>query len=577
MLEDYTLVAVETAHIQSYIFASNRLKENVGASYLVAAATGEWAYECVEEMETTHHNIVRNEKSKGKAAIDPGKHIEDGNSLDAEVLYSGGGNFVVLFRNQGNAKDFVRRLSRRVMVEAPGLALTFVENRSFNWENDSLGVAVSDLLQDLSAARSEQPLRRGLGGLGVTMMCSSSSLPATHFELDLDGEWQVYSSEVKAKQNYADKANEHLRGLLELDKLQFKDFTLTSEIDELGRSKGDTSYIAVVHADGNELGLLIKGLKDKFTKNEQNSKPQTKLNRDYVNYMRSFSENVKEVNRLAQQKMFQQIADSIEYNRNGQLVIRGLNEQEIVLTKEMEKGEPTGKYIFPIRPLVSGGDDVTFVCDGRIGLDLAVTFLNAFEMYTKAELKAELSEINLEKLTACAGVAIVKTHYPFARAYALADELAGSAKKLVNQDKHNHELANIRYSAIDWHFTSGGIYDELDEMRKREYFLEQGWLTLRPLFIQRQGHEFHNWEIVRGITTEFQTKWPDNRSKAKRLMEALRQGEVEVEVFNLRYLDSGLSLPAVADFDKGFGWKNGQCGYYDALELMDLYVPLREG
>ncbi len=31
----YVLVAVETASIQSYIYGSNRLRENVGASYLV--------------------------------------------------------------------------------------------------------------------------------------------------------------------------------------------------------------------------------------------------------------------------------------------------------------------------------------------------------------------------------------------------------------------------------------------------------------------------------------------------------------------------------------------------------------
>lgn len=48
-LNHLTLVVVETAHIQSYIFNGNRLKENVGASYLVAAATGEWALACSYE------------------------------------------------------------------------------------------------------------------------------------------------------------------------------------------------------------------------------------------------------------------------------------------------------------------------------------------------------------------------------------------------------------------------------------------------------------------------------------------------------------------------------------------------
>jgi hypothetical protein len=29
------------------------------------------------------------------------------------------------------------------------------------------------------------------------------------------------------------------------------------------------------------------------------------------------------------------------------------------------------KYLLPFRPIVFGGDDVTFICDGRLGLSLA--------------------------------------------------------------------------------------------------------------------------------------------------------------------------------------------------------------
>jgi ribosomal silencing factor RsfS len=274
--------------------------------------------------------------------------------------------------------------------------------------------------------------------------------------------------------------------------------------------------------------------------------------------------------------MFQRIARSVQHAeaQKDRLEIEGLDKQKITLSKDKE----SGKVVFPIRPLVSAGDDVTFVADGRIGLDLAVTFLEAFEAATETILADELARIDLPKLTACAGAAIVKSHYPFARAYALADELAGSAKDLVNKQASLEGSNHLRYSALDWHFTTGGIYDDLDGIRAREYEVEQGSrsLTLRPIFVQPEAHEFRNWTILRALATEFQTKWRDNRGKAKRLMNALRQGEVEVEVFNLRYLDNNLRLPSIADFDQHYGWRDDRCGYYDGLELLDLYVPLRQ-
>ncbi len=49
------------------------------------------------------------------------------NGLDAEVLYAGGGNFVVLFgdddKGEEVCKQFTSNLSQRALQEAPGLQL----------------------------------------------------------------------------------------------------------------------------------------------------------------------------------------------------------------------------------------------------------------------------------------------------------------------------------------------------------------------------------------------------------------------------------------------------------------------
>lgn len=561
--QNFTLVAVETSGIQSYIFNSNRLKENIGASYLVAIATGKWAYECVDQV-TDKNNVD-----------DLSRQIEK-DSLDAEVLYSGGGNFVVLFRTSKYAIEFTRELSRKVLLEAPGLPLTFVKS-NFDWHNDVLSKAVSKLLRELGQARSHQPLKRGVGGLGVTMMCNSSSLPATTVERDLDNNWQVYSSEVVAKRNYAPKANTYLKKLLKLEGLPFD---ITTEFDELGRTKGESSFIAVVHADGNGLGLLIQELDCNPAFNT------VKGNRAYIDFIRGLSEGIKQANRECQQAMSQTLIRSIQ--QNNEIHIQGTDGKTITLNR-IKRDDGGYDTIFPLRPLVSGGDDITFVCDGRIGLDLAVIFLEKFEENTRHILKAQFDKHNLpfEKMTACAGVAIVNSHYPFARAYDLADQLAGEAKKLVNRHKNADD--KIVHSAIDWHFTTGGLYDELDKMREREYQVEggiydneeqfnKGSLTLRPLFVNNnlpQSEDFlRNWRTVQSLVINFQRAWSGNRSKAKGLMGALRQGKLEVEVFSLRYLDGKLTLPPVQNVEPQFGWENGHCWYYDALELMDLYLPL---
>lgn len=538
----FTLVVVETASIQSYIFNSNRLKENVGGSYLVAMATEAWANESVQRV-TDHVNLYL--------------QIESDETVPAEVLYSGGGNFVVLFREPETARAFVRELSRKVQLDASGLRLTFAV-REFAWE-DALSAAVSDLLQDMKTQRSHQPHLRGTAGLGITIMGASTSMPAVTMEKDPDGTWQPYSAETVAKRNAVDAANKQLRATFNITST---DYIFPTELDELGRNKDDTSYIAVVHADGNGLGLIIQGLKERFPAGS---------NREYIAYMRDFAKNVKQVATLAQQDIAKQLLGSIHADDESRVrYIDGVGAN--VTGIELSRDE-RGRYIFPIRPLVSGGDDVTFVCDGRIGLDLAVTFLEAFEKHTTTVLGEQLTSLGLEKLTACAGIAVVKTHYPFARAYELADELAGSAK----QARHDLGLPDVNNApgAIDWHVTAGGIYGDLGDMRRREYYIRDvGRLTLRPVFLS-DDHDLHSWVNMRRTITGFQSGWQDHQSKAEGLRAALRRGPAETEIYKRRYLSTSNDpkLPRIDAFQQN-GWFKGRCGYYDALELMDKYIPL---
>lgn len=502
------LLAVDTIGIQKYIFSSNRLRENIGASHLVASVTGQWAFDAVREA-TDKHN-VRNDD----CVVDDSVTI-DQPATAAEVLYSGGGNFVVLFRGEEVVKAFTRTLSRRVLAEAPGLRL-MIHSIPFVLGEDALGEKLNQLFKEIKERRSTQSNVMPIAGLGVTVMCRSTGLPAVG--TPTISEPYVASAEVLAKIAAADGANVRLsRDLPPGD-----GHTYPLDLDDLGRTPGESSLIAVVHADGDGIGKKIEEIGNNY--------PQPHQLRGHIDHLRGFSDMLAEASRNA-------LKSTVSYLWQ-------------LAKASKEVAELFKKQYIPFRPLVFGGDDVTFVSDGRIGLALVLKYLEEFQAASG--------------LTACAGVAIVKSHYPFARAYELAEELCQSAKAY----RRTSDATNCY---LDWHFTTSGIYGDLKEIRQREYAVSAGSLTLRP--VSAFGSDTRSWETIAAGLKAFQGEaWREKRNKAKMLREKLRGGRPVVQEFETLY---GQELPSINGFEHGWSADaDGYSGYFDAIELMDLYLPL---
>lgn len=49
-MKNFTVTILDTTGIQPYIFGSNRLRENIGASYLVSQATDTWARDALNTL-----------------------------------------------------------------------------------------------------------------------------------------------------------------------------------------------------------------------------------------------------------------------------------------------------------------------------------------------------------------------------------------------------------------------------------------------------------------------------------------------------------------------------------------------
>ena len=529
------IVVFGTASLQRYIFQSNRLKENIGASYLTAhwlgkglvsatqASTSGWeAYEenpCRDQLE----NPVNKDK-------------------EVNLIYIGGGNAALLCQNQDIANEVVTTWSCKVLKHAPGLRVVV----GYGIVKNSLAEAYREALNDLERCEEAPSFGSALYSLPVVRTCISTGQPASEprqAENNRGDEWISQSAAHKQDASGTEKspgpAQEYIEKrfksvLKKTDRLPKLRFALKFD-EELGGRKGE-SHIAIVHADGNEMGDRLNQVIDK--ENQEDN--------EFLHNLRAFSASTTHLSHKALKKTLQHLKN--------QLPLDALDNLDDV---------------FPLRPIVYGGDDLTFVCDGRVGLDLAVYYLRQF---SKDKIKVCGKD---EPVDACAGVAIVPTKFPFARAYSFADELCGLAKA------HRRYNNKSKGSWLDFQIIQEGATRSIMALREAQYrSLEKGRQRLdqRPYEVSIKSTEKpQGWDLFVQILKEFQSKrWP--RSRAKGLLQALVQGPASTKTFIEYTRWSGLQLPPP---ESETGWTSVEdedktTPYFDPLEALDFYMEIKE-
>lgn len=519
------LTLVDVLRIQPFIFATNRLKDVVAGSELVALATE-------EELRRTGPQ---------------------------EVVCAAGGLAVLRFAG-ASARDTARawagRYSRTLIDDYAGLdvEVVHVDVDGGGWASAFLK-AQQEMQKRKNARRPDAPLL----GLGVTLECHETR----GVTCGLDNDGRPIAANVVARRKLNDDDSRWLK-LLEVREIkigwQNRRLRLTRQTDELGRTSGETSLVGVVHIDANRVGQkILNWLHERIkgqVSDEAVREAQARLSRE-----------IRDVALGALGAVMNRIADRLEPSaqRKGRVELKSQALRRGFLLHQPD-GAPN-VVTLPIRPVVVGGDDITFICDGRIALDAARTALEHFRSMPVRSLDGPLS--------ACAGVAIVKAHAPFSRAYDLAEKLCRSAKNHVATD------AESGY-AIDWHVGYTTPLEDLREMRGREYQGRE--LTCRPYVLGSPRDRFSfAWldECVLGpysssarASDGFQSEfWQNRRNKIKELRELLREGpDAVAKALQSWKITANIdALPA----NLGNGFDDSRTCLLDAIELLDVHYPLR--
>jgi hypothetical protein len=343
---------------------------------------------------------------------------DKGGTVHEVVVTSG--KALLLVTDPEVGRDVVGAVTRKALGAAPGLDVWgYVEDDDDLKANPDRPMARIGALHGRHAAvRFER-----LGPKGRFPMrpfleaCVVTGLPAVGVS-GVKGVEGPVAAVTSAIQRRADAAVTELRRT-------YKDAIpkdLSSDLTESG-------WVAVVHADGNGVGSVIAS-----------PPPAGLTSAEAIDQFHAFSGALEKATEAA-------FARAVE------------------LTGEWLGEKASGWLV----PLIIGGDDVTFVCAGRAALTLTRNYLREFELETGRDPNRDHVQAlapllrwgkdNPGCLTAAAGIAFVKPHFPYHAAYALAEELAASAKAVKRHAPGR--------SAYDFHVLHDSVLSGLDDIRDR--------------------------------------------------------------------------------------------------------------
>jgi len=432
------LVLLETSGNQNYIFSTNKLKENIGASELTYLAGTKWVLDAIAAVNNTPQLSLWTESSNQelrKKLLNPelNKPIMDSENTSAEVIIATSGKALILVKTKKEAQQIIQQVTYRALSLAPGLDICGVISKKFNWDERSLGEVNREVHEKFTQVRAGRPAPdlRFLR-LPVVDQCATSGLPASKID-DTEDE-SVASAVSLSKRHYSEEGLARIRKLLPGVKLPRNTRELNEELEKEG------TWLSVIHADGNGLGEIFLN----FDRHIQSSAQScAEFNRNYVDKLRRFSIALDQCTEKAFQSAIQ-------------------------IFKPKDQG------FSAIIPLVLGGDDLTVLCDGRNSLEFTELFLRNFEQATahgsiEGGIIPEIASIALQvgRLSACAGVAIIKPKFPFSVAYDLSEKLMQSAKQVKKKITHIQTNQPYPCSALDFHILYDSSNVEFDSIRKK--------------------------------------------------------------------------------------------------------------
>lgn len=410
--------------IQGYIFATNKLKEIGGGS------------EIVEQLCTTFFEEQVEKLTK--------KKIEEANQT-----LGAAGNVRYTFNKLEDVQVFYREFPTQVKQFAGDITFS---QAVVEYKGDLMDTKLEELNTKLEIRRNYPHIQPETGAMSIPIERRTGE-PVYRIEhkfINKEGEeifvyqdkrTNVKLDKVGIKDNVikqtalSKKLTDALRDKMnETAKTKEKKIlfsTLTSELT----NEANKNMVALVHADGNGMGKMIEDIRTKFK-----DKTAEKL--------KAFSKAVSESTLAAFGEAFYQT----------------ILKPEIYVVSTID----ATFIVPPIRPVIIGGDDVTFLIRADLAIDFTKIYLETFEKETKESFKKngftppqKTEETENVKLTATAGIVFIKSTYPLHYAADLAESICGYAKR-----KSERKISNLQFYRVKDSFVNN--YNNIVDLENKK-------------------------------------------------------------------------------------------------------------
>lgn len=529
VMNDYVMAMYDVRGIQKYIYHTPKIRDAIGASSIVETLATNGLEKACKDLHLKYE--LEWYTDQGPVPFVPA-WIHD---LDLQVLYIGGGNAVVLEKNSVNV-EVNKILSRYVLDHTYSLQLAAANVPV----TESYRKDYQQLQKAMEKVKATMPESKPVGAFPVTKREISTGNPVSETFYS-DNRQEEVSRETLLKKDMASKTYQQ-------DKSKWESRILDNYVD----NKGEDSTIAVVHLDGNNMGKRIGSLlENKDTYEEA------------ANAMRKISLNIS--------RSYQRVFDDMQEYFTSCTPIQN------------------GQHYF-VRKIIIAGDDITYVCTGRIALATMQYYAQHISGYTMNGEKDEKS-IHDYGFSVCGGAALIHSHFPFSIAYnvaeALCDHAKDKAKSMENKEVYSrningHEMTFERVgNYIDFHICKNVQAEDLDGMREKEYITSSGEsLLLRPYYVptehdgklRREGP--YNFDDFRKNMKVLKAEDGIPRSLLKDIRNTYPEGKDEMNMLTSFLKSRNWHMPdgtvnMYTDDQKTARW-------YDLVEMMDDYTDLDE-
>jgi hypothetical protein len=339
------------------------------------------------------------------------------------IVIMAAGTVRLLFDTREDVEKLFEIAPKRVMQKAYGITLS----QAVVEVDGALDRRAIDALETrLKAARNRAqiPLDASLNATYIAPRTARAAVGT----IKIQQEWEIVDRATLQKDR---AAKEGKNRLLEAIGIDTKNVELLKKFpDDMGKMSNSKNKIAVIHADGNGLGMILQKIGVALEK-----KPDL-IKGVYTDFSKALDEATKAAAKRAYDETFSEESD-----------------QRI-----------------RFRPVVLGGDDLTVICDADRSLGFTERFMRYFEEETHKRIGAMGKDHGIDEirqgLTVCAGIAYCNEKFPFHYAVDLAEALCTESKKASKAID-----PELPPSSLMFHNIQSTHYDSFADYRERELTL----------------------------------------------------------------------------------------------------------